>query len=77
MLCEHSSKVVTCGFVISVFKVGIWDVLCHLCKRCQVANDFALGAPNKPRFSGLDNITSLMIFSHNDLYLVGNLKDCS
>jgi hypothetical protein len=77
MLCGHFSRVVTMWICDQCFQSWHWDVLCHLYKRCQLINDFALGAPSRPRFLGLDNITNFTISSHGDSYLVENLKDCN
>jgi hypothetical protein len=34
-------------------------------------------SPSKPKFLGLDNRTSLKVFSHGDPHLARNLKDCN
>ncbi len=51
--------------------------LCHIWRKCQSTNGFALSAPNEPRFLRLDNRSNPRVFSHDDSHLARNLKDCN
>ncbi len=62
--------------MINVFEVGIWGVLCHPWKKCQLKNGFAFSAPNTFRFLRLKySRINFNVFLQGDSHLARNLKD--